>query len=327
MSPKQTAVQRPRRASGTSRLCAFTLVELLVVIGIIALLIGILLPSLAHAREVANHTKCASQLHQMMLAAALHASSHKGYYPLAGVLPGSQGAGLDDLQNVRYTYLSDTFQGFTRMLAPITTALAGQMQNREQLSGTVTNDQLGNLERDPTDFIKYFTCPAQRSAIKGVNNVGLLYTGAVSANDTQAPTSGTIIEYSQFQSYVYNEYVLGFDDPSLILPFPKLRGKADAVRSSAQTMFAMDGLEEKKNTAEGDIPSLGMYTVYVKPTVHLVPPIKLSDAYDADIYAGDTSNFDKIRHQGKIEIAFCDGHVETRTINDGDLRTVYIVPP
>ena len=60
---------------------AFTLVELLVVIGIIALLVSILLPTLARAREHANAVACSSNQRQIMTAFLMFANEHKGHLP------------------------------------------------------------------------------------------------------------------------------------------------------------------------------------------------------------------------------------------------------
>jgi prepilin-type N-terminal cleavage/methylation domain-containing protein/prepilin-type processing-associated H-X9-DG protein len=69
---------------------AFTLVEMLVVIGIIAILIAVLMPALNKARAMAQAVQCGSNLHQIYLSYCEYQVEYKGYYP---ALSGYQGWG------------------------------------------------------------------------------------------------------------------------------------------------------------------------------------------------------------------------------------------
>jgi prepilin-type N-terminal cleavage/methylation domain-containing protein/prepilin-type processing-associated H-X9-DG protein len=67
---------------------AFTLVELLIVIGIIALLISILLPTIARARKQANSVACLSNVRQLTMAMISYANENKGNTMPLDMTPG-----------------------------------------------------------------------------------------------------------------------------------------------------------------------------------------------------------------------------------------------
>ncbi len=108
-----------------SRIRGFTLVELLVVIGIIAVLISILMPALSKARASAQLVACSSNLRQIGMGWLMYANEYRGYWPTLGRDPGG--------------HVNKTYEGLhlEELLAPYTGIKAKQNGQDRQVGGGI----------------------------------------------------------------------------------------------------------------------------------------------------------------------------------------------
>ena len=106
---------RMKRASSNG----FTLVELLVVVGIIGVLVSLLLPALSKARSAAQRTVCLSNVRQISQGLVMYANANKGRFPPSA--PTLQ-ATVNDIVWLNPT---DAAAGFTAEVNNTTIASAG----------------------------------------------------------------------------------------------------------------------------------------------------------------------------------------------------------
>ncbi|HLO41266.1 MAG TPA: prepilin-type N-terminal cleavage/methylation domain-containing protein [Phycisphaerales bacterium] len=171
---------------------AFSLIELLVVIAILAILIGILVPTLSSAREAARSTRCLANLSQMYLLVRSYADQNRGLTPALGrpydrppnwalvvqQSAGNQGASADELYTARSILVCPTALAFygremTRTYAINVTGHAGQPGDKDNfdIESTTAHIRLDLIQR-PSD-------------------AALIFDGAVASVPTGAPPTRT----------------------------------------------------------------------------------------------------------------------------------------
>lgn len=137
---------------------AFTLVELLVVIGIIAVLVGILLPTLSRAREQANTAACAAQLRNLAQGLTLYAAENRGSLPYSfswdRIDPANPYSGRADPAGDFITLNATDGQSY-KMYAGFTWwSLINDMSSKSRNAGTYPGPrEYGNKTRAQADIL------------------------------------------------------------------------------------------------------------------------------------------------------------------------------
>ena len=311
-------------ASRSLIVTAFTLVELLVVIGIIALLISILLPALSKARDQANNIKCLSNVKQLTTASMMFANDHQGYMPTCS----------DD----QWAHANDPYQ--RKWLYRVSTTSGGSVKDWPSMLMPylgVKDADMNTFQMNPQGQSRLFVCPSdiwqdgtQAAGYKIFNNV----TNPVNDPNGYFPISYGInadvactVDYAanpQYGRFGKNDSVSVYHGPGTGLP---LDCKINRIfRPSETLLFADCGVRPQVAGANAplDYSDSVYYTTNYTSSNSSIPAGQGNTLAATQKCGWLAGRIPLARHKNKINIAFADGHAAS--IANGAFNTVRVSP-
>jgi prepilin-type processing-associated H-X9-DG protein/prepilin-type N-terminal cleavage/methylation domain-containing protein len=267
-----------RVGHGVRGLRAFTLVELLVVIGIIGVLIGILLPVVGKVRQSATATQCTSNMRQIATGWLMYATANNGTSPPNR--PPFDAPPATNVYNV----------GNGEYYRPRWFALIGVHAGMHPFSSP-------SARRDDTDSSlidnPVFLCPAEPDWRNNRNNpFGYNYQFL---GNMRRKLSGAYVNFPVKSARI---------KPAQTVLAADCMGTAAGKPRAQRTAYREDGRK--------DVFALGDHAWVLDP-----PRLTdTSDYADQNLRAPEHRSAPDPRHKGKANVSFCDGHVEAMTLKD-----------
>jgi prepilin-type N-terminal cleavage/methylation domain-containing protein/prepilin-type processing-associated H-X9-DG protein len=316
------------KRSSRRRRDGFTLVELLVVIGIIAVLISVLLPALNKARASAQTVQCLSNVRQLAIASTIFANEHKGYMQtVTSDQPGNSVIRQRDPSRTKWSYRSDN-----NLLQDVYSALLRYLGARGDVTFQTEAEGKTKVFRCPSDPWLDFG-PEGQNGYRIFNNVVNLPGGPYFP--ISYGVNADILSISDLNNLGMfnlssrpNIAVVGgpppynalfADGPNGIKSGQPLQAQLFRVHKPAEVLlFADCGVRGPGIPFDQNKPLRGTDVLYYTTSE------MFNGATSGSIPAGDAGRLsgalkaqylkDRIplkRHKDKINVAFCDGHGET----------------
>jgi prepilin-type processing-associated H-X9-DG protein/prepilin-type N-terminal cleavage/methylation domain-containing protein len=260
---------------------AFTLVELLVVIGIIALLISILLPVLGRVRQQAQATKCSANLHGMGQAWRMYETAFKICVP----------GRLEKLPTGAGNYgLGDGADEYRPRWYELLGAQAGQFANK---TPKATEDDTWQISNE------WFLCPANLDRNNSRNYpYGYNYQFLGNARPKGSRTA--------WGTRVWINYPV---------PTSRIRNAAETVMAADSMGTAASYPKDQRVSYYDDGTKVPM--AYLNKGYLIDPPRLTADSDRADVELPPTRrSAPEPRHMKKANVVFCDGHVSLMTLQE-----------